>query len=174
MLPALHESPDLKFRKLRTDDQDWLYSILGDAATMLYYPRPYTQSEVDALIDRMLLSYEEHGFGLWALELQQEQKPIGQCGITMQDIDGDLVPEIGYHLHKDFQGQGLATRAARACLDFGLQQLRLPAIYIHTYIKNLPSIAIAERLNMEKVHEYDKAITSANRIMRHVVYRYLP
>ena len=46
-------------------------------------------------------------------------KLIGDCGITIQNIDGELLPEIGYHIHKDFWRQGFATEAAAAVRDLG-------------------------------------------------------
>lgn len=46
-------------------------------------------------------------------------KLIGDCGITIQNIDGELLPEIGYHIHKDFWRQGFATEAATAVRDWG-------------------------------------------------------
>ena len=38
--------------------------------------------------------------------------------ITMQDIDGQLLPEIGYHIHKDYWRQGYGKEAATAVRDW--------------------------------------------------------
>ena len=46
---------------------------------------------------------------------------IGDCGITMQFIIGRIEPEIGYHLHRDWQKRGYAREAARACRDWAFE-----------------------------------------------------
>jgi len=40
---------------------------------------------------------------------------LGDCGITMQNIDGEVVPEMGFHIIKDHCNKGYATEAALAC-----------------------------------------------------------
>jgi hypothetical protein len=52
---------------------------------------------------------------------------IGDCGITMQNIhgDGNLFPEIGYHIDKRFWCRGYASQAAKACLSYVLRTLFL-------------------------------------------------
>lgn len=165
------ETERLRMRQLKTSDLDALHGIMGDSDTMLYYLRPYTRNEVQEFIKRMQLSYAENGFGLWALEQHDNKKFIGQCGITLQNIDNDMVPELGYHLNKEYWGKGFAIEAARACLEYGFSVLQLPEIYIHTYIKNAPSIRIAEGLGMYKIKEFYKYIASSGTTMQHIVFR---
>jgi ribosomal-protein-alanine N-acetyltransferase len=66
--------------------------------------------------------HEANGHGLWAMDLKSSGEMIGDCGITLQDVDGQPLPEIGYHLRRDMWGQGLASEAARACRDYGFIQ----------------------------------------------------
>ena len=40
------------------------------------------------------------GFGLWIVILKEMGELIGDCGITLENIDGEQLPEIGYHIHK--------------------------------------------------------------------------
>ena len=42
---------------------------------------------------------------------------MGDCGLTWQLVDEVEELELGYHLLPEFQGQGLATEAATACVD---------------------------------------------------------
>mgnify|MGYP003254218861 FL=1 len=55
--------------------------------------------------------YENDGFGLWAVVLEETGEVIGQCGLTMQDLNGEQVLEVGYLLAKDFWHKGYATEA---------------------------------------------------------------
>ena len=67
---------------------------------MKHYPRPYTKSETKDWINRNINSYKVHGFGLWGMVLKEDNRFICECGITIQNIAGKLVPEIGYHVNK--------------------------------------------------------------------------
>lgn len=166
----LIETKRLGLRKLTLEDADLLYEILSDAEVMRYYPAPYTLDQVKDWIGRSMDSYQKNGFGLWAVILKESNRFIGQCGISLQNIDGVYVPEIGYHIHKLYWNQGYATEAAKASLAYGFQNFGFERIFIHTYVKNSPSQRIAEKIGMKKVKEYDKHIRSHHVIWRHVVY----
>jgi len=86
---------------------------------MRFYPAPYNRAGVEDWIDRSLRRYAEHGHGLWAMVLKVSGEMIGDCGLTVQNVNGSDEIEIGYHVRRDLWGQGLATEAARACRDFG-------------------------------------------------------
>ena len=160
----------LYLRELTHDDTKALHQILGDAEAMRYYPSTYSIERTKEWIDRSIASYQVQEFGLWAVFMKESNQFIGQCGISMQLIDGESVPEIGYHLHKNFWNQGLATEAASACLHYGFTQFNLNALYIHTYIKNIPSQRIAEKIGMSKIKTYDKYLKYHKLTWKHVVY----
>ncbi|MCJ8345534.1 GNAT family N-acetyltransferase [bacterium] len=160
----------LKIRELTLEDLDSLHQILSDPETMKFYPKPYDKEQVKWWIDRAMSGYKDHSYGLWALVLKETDCFIGQCGISSQDIDGIVVPEIGYHLNKQYWRQGFAFEAAQACLEYGFKSLNLPKIYIHTWVKNIPSYQLAEKLKMKKIKVYDKHIRNSDLIMKHVVY----
>ena len=96
------ETKRLLIREYTPDDFDALFEILSDAETMKYYPKPYDENGVSRWINWCIDSYRRYGFGLWALELKDTGVFIGDCGISMQNIDGEILPEIGYHVHKNY------------------------------------------------------------------------
>lgn len=165
----LLESQRLGIRLLTKNDFENLFQILSDPETMKFYPRTCTRKEVENWILKSIKSYSENGFGLWALELKQSKQFIGQCGISLQVIDGKKVPEIGYQINKKYWNKGLATEISINILDFGFKKLNLPEIYIHTYVKNRPSKRVAEKLGMSLKIVYDKQIDDKI-TMRHLVY----
>lgn len=166
----LIETNRLRLRELNDNDILPLYEILSDPETMKYYPAPYNLGGAEGWINKSRNSYRENGFGLWAIVLKSDEIFIGQCGITYTDIDGENLPEIGYHLNKNFWNQGFATEAASAVLNYGFKNLKIKKIFIHTWVKNVPSIRIAEKIGMMKIKEYDKHIQKHDMIRRHVVY----
>lgn len=166
------ETARLLLRKQTEADQDDLYAILGDAQTMRYYPRPYTREEALIWIQRSMREYKEHGFGLWAMILKETGDFIGQCGIFHVDIDGEQLPEIAYHIHRDHHRMGYATEAARGALRYGFETVGLDEIFIHTYVQNIPSRRVAEKLGMTLRKEFEKDLRKYGYdvIWRHVVY----
>lgn len=58
-------------------------------------------------------NYEMHGFGLWVVETHIGEF-VGDCGLTMQEIEGEWFVEAGWHVRSPLQGQGYASEAAAA------------------------------------------------------------
>ncbi|WP_298760442.1 GNAT family N-acetyltransferase [uncultured Psychroserpens sp.] len=161
----------LKFRKLTFQDHNSLFKILGDDKTMLFYPAPYNYKEVKQWINRNMNSYKEHGFGLWALELNKTGEFIGQCGVTYQNIDNAVLPEIGFHIHKNHQNKGLATEAAKAVIKYAKDNLNFNEIFINTYCENRATQIIAEKIGMQKVKEYDKCMNKNDVFWEHYLFQ---
>ena len=148
------ETNRLILRKYRPTDFEDLYEILSDAETMAHYPRPYDAEGTRRWIAWNEENYRVHGFGLWAIILKETGQFIGDCGITMQKIDGDLLPELGYHIHKAHWRNGYAKEAALAVLDWAFTHTQFDTIYSYTSSSNLASIATAAAVGMSKEKEY--------------------
>jgi len=64
-------------------------------------------------IEWNLANYVEHGFGLWVVETHAGEF-VGDCGLTMQDVEGTLMVEAGWHVRSPLRRQGYAAEAATA------------------------------------------------------------
>ena len=53
--------------------------------------------------------------------------------------------EVGYHLARAFWGRGYATEAARACLRYGFEQLKLERIVAVVRPENVASRRVLEK-----------------------------
>jgi len=142
------ETQRLVLRDLEFRDLPALQGILGDPLVMWAYGAPFSESEVAAWLERQLANYHEYGHGLWAVVLRTTNTMIGECGITYQDIDGERLPEVGYHFNKDYWHQGYATEAAKACQDWAFQNLPIDTLYAQVRDTNTASINVAIRLGM--------------------------
>ncbi|WP_179500868.1 GNAT family N-acetyltransferase [Nocardioides daedukensis] len=58
-------------------------------------------------------NYEKHGFGLWVIETHAGEF-VGDCGLTMQEVEDEWFVEAGWHVRSPLQRQGYATEAAAA------------------------------------------------------------
>ena len=149
------ETKRLIIREYTREDFDDLYEILSDPETMKYYPRPYDEQGVDRWITWCLASYEKRGFGLWALELKDTGVFIGDCGISMQNIDGEILPEIGYHINKKYWRQGYAKEASAAVKDWFFEHTDFNCVYSYMNQENLPSYATAAANGMTRIKAYE-------------------
>ena len=148
------ETQRLMLREYTADDFDALYEMLSDEETMRHYPRPYTAQETERWIEWSLQNYRDYGFGLWAIELKETGEFIGDCGLTMQDIDGESLPEIGYHIHIKHWRKGFASEAARAVRDWAFENTPYDCLYSYMTHTNAGSYATAAATGMKKVKEY--------------------
>lgn len=162
------ETTRLTLRELTTADIDSLHDILSDPPSMRYYPAPFTRERTERWIAWNLDNYRIYGFGLWAVILKENGLFLGDCGITMQRIQGEDVPEIGYHIHRSHTCRGYATEAARACRDHAFTALGLDAVYSYMKRDNIPSRRVAEKNGMLLLTESagDKGDTAVYRITK--------
>ena len=156
-MTCIIETERLWLREMMVDDAEKLSLVLSDPHLMKFYPHPFSRGEVEAWIERNIERYRKLGFGLWGVIEKESGEFIGDCGITMQSVDGETFPEIGYHLRKEWQGKGLATEAAKACKEFARQKGFAKII---SYMKsdNIPSRRVAERNGMKFVKSFTKEV----------------
>ena len=157
-------TPRLLLREMTEDDFPALHVILSDPETMRHYPQPYDEAGTRRWIAWCRNSYAKHGFGLWAVTLDGEF--IGDCGISMQPINGQWLPEIGYHIRKDHWRKGYASEAAAACIRVAFEQFGFPAVYSYMNADNEPSRRPAMKNGMTQVDAYDDPHHGALRVLR--------
>lgn len=150
------ETERLYLREMKQDDYDDLAKMLKSSEVMLHYAHEFTDGDVQAWLDRQFDRYEKDGFGLWAVCLKETGKMIGQCGITWQEWDGCLVPEIAYFFQQKYWGEGYAIEAAKACRDYAFEQLAFDKIYSMIRDTNAPSQKVATRNGMRQQGSYVK------------------
>ena len=160
------ETQRLLLREFSLDDTNHLARVLSDAETMRFYAAPFDRTEVEEWIARNLRRYAKDSHGLWAMVLKANGELIGDCGLTVQNVDGTDEIEIGYHVHRDYWRQGLATEAARACRDFGFAHLPIDRLVSIIRPENLPSRRVAEKIGMTVWKEKEEVRVN----FPHVVY----
>lgn len=145
--PAITGTERLVVRELTLDDTDALFEVLGDPLAMEHYPAPKTRSGTEDWIRWAMDSYERNGFGLWAIERAADGAFIGDCGPMLQPVEGELVPEIGYHIVRREWGRGYATEAAIACRELVLGRFGFGRVVSIVAPENLASRRVAEKVH---------------------------
>lgn len=82
---------------------------------MKHYPYTFDEKRVKNWIAKNIERYNIFGFGLWAVILKETGQFIGDCGITMQNINGSINPEIGYHIEKFFKDKVMQKKLPKPC-----------------------------------------------------------
>mgnify|MGYP000444915422 CR=1 FL=1 len=149
------ETGRLILREMTEDDFDALYVVLADSDNMKYYPHSFDEDRVRGWIRRNIERYKVFGFGLWAVVLKETGEVIGDCGLTMQIINGQIKPEIGYHIRKDCQGRGYASEAAKAVRDWTFMNTPFNIIYSYMNHTNVPSYRTAIAYGCRQVDEFE-------------------
>ncbi|MBB6479326.1 GNAT family N-acetyltransferase [Spirochaeta isovalerica] len=140
------ETERLILRQFTIDDLKALAPILADREVMRFSLNgPYSREKTEQFIRRCLDNYLKRGTGLLALIHKGDDKLIGYCGIVIQEIDGEELPEVGYRLDPSYWGRGLATEAAAAAADYGFYNLGFPCLISIIEEENTASIRVAEK-----------------------------
>ncbi len=151
-MSTILETSRLRLRELVPDDLDFVATMLAHPDVTRYYEKRYTRDDAREWLERQLARYRRDGHGLWHLELLDGPTPVGQVGLTLQDVDGQWQPELGWLLHRPFWGFGYATEAAAAARDAAFTRWRYPRIISLIHPENLPSQRVAQRLGMTPGH----------------------
>ncbi len=145
-------TPRLVLRQWRDDDIAPFAAICADPAVMAHIGngQPRTEEETAASVARMRETWDRHGFGIFVVE--RDERLIGFCGLAVPDFLPEILPcvEVGWRLAHSEWGQGLASEAARAVLDWAFGELSLERIVAVIAVANAPSLRLAERLGMQR------------------------
>ena len=148
------ETERLFLREMKESDFDALYKVLADSDIMQHYPYTFDENRVIKWIQRNIERYRIFGFGLWAVCLKETGEMIGDCGLTLQLIDGQIKPEIGYHIRADKQRNGYAKEAAIAVRDWTFNNTPFQIVYSYRKYTNEPSVKTAIAYGCQQVDEY--------------------
>ncbi len=99
-------------------------------------------------------SYKKYNFGHWAVILKDTNELIGSIGVSMQTIDGELKPELGYHVRSDYHHQGIAKEANHALINYFFNNYKYAELYSYMNKDNIASIRTAEINGMNYLHLY--------------------
>lgn len=154
------ETARLILRAQRGDDLDWFVEHMNTPGVMHHLGGPRSRGAIAAGMARNAESFARAGTGFWTLILRESGERVGKCGLG--SIAGEHAPlelrgrpEIGWSLAQPFWGQGLASEAARAVLQYGFATLGHTTIFSQTSTSNRSSTRMMERLRFERRNELD-------------------
>jgi len=174
-------APELRTDRLRL--RRWLPTDLApfaalnaDARVMEYFPAALSREGSDTLASRIEAHFDEHDFGLWAVEIPVVTSFAGFIGLSVPRFQAHFTPcvEIGWRLAAEHWGLGYATEGARAVLEFCFEALGLGEVVSFTAPGNLRSRRVMEKIGMvhNPADDFDHPeLPDGHRLRRHVLYR---
>jgi RimJ/RimL family protein N-acetyltransferase len=175
------DAPELRTERLllrgwRDADLEPFAALNADPEVMAHFPATQSRAASDRLVEASIEGWNEHGFGLWALERLGDGQFLGFTGLSRPSFEAHFTPavEVGWRLARDAWGRGYATEAAEAALRFGFETVGLAEIVSFTVPANVRSRAVMERLGMthDATDDFDHPkLPEGHALRRHVLYR---
>ena len=138
-------------RVWRREDAPALFENFSDPKFMRYWSRALYADvgEVRSYLDLQLADLERFEFYPWAITLQGDDKPVGNCTLFGVDRDNRRCL-LGYGLTPTLQGRGLASEAVKLAINFAFDELGLHRIETDIDPRNESSWRLVERLGFQR------------------------
>jgi len=175
MLPDLRTTR-LLLRPWRSEDRDALAAMNADPRVMEYFPKTMTLEESQAMFDRFHAHVDEHGFGIWAVEIPGVAACAGFLGLWRPKFVTHFTPcvEMGWRLAAAHWNRGYATEGAKAAMTYGFESLALDELVAFTAVENVRSRRVMEKLGMtwNPADDFDHPnMPEGHPVRRQVLYR---
>lgn len=181
VLPTLAAPVELHTRRcvLRqwqdSDLEPWA-EMNADPEVRRYFPSVLDAEQAGTEAGRCRDAIAQRGWGMWALEIPGAFRFAGFVGLNAPHYDAPFIPavEIGWRLTRAAWGQGFATEAAQAALEFAFDRLALREVIAIAVPANAASLRVMERLGMthDAAGDFDHPrIAAGHPLRRHVLYR---
>ena len=143
----------LTLRAFRPEDAPALQAILEQEDVLKYFPGddPPTLERTERFVTRQIDQWAERGYAWWAVEDRATGALLGWNGL--QFLPETEETEIGYLLHKEFWGQGLATEAGHQGIRYGFETVGLDRIIALAHPENTASRRVMEKLGLRFIEE---------------------
>lgn len=152
-------TPRLILRRWHDDDLAPMAEINADPQVMQWIGNGSVLDldQTAEAIERWEEEWDEEGFGLFAVELLASGELAGFAGLSVPEFLPEVLPavEISWRLGQQFWGQGYASEAAHAVLEFALQDRGLDRVISIARVGNDASENVMRKLGM--VPERDTA-----------------
>lgn len=168
------ETRRLILRSWQEEDIPHLARMNGDDKVMEYFLKKLSYEETIALYNQIQEEFMASGFGTYAVEEKDTGAFIGFVGLRHVTFEVDFAPaiEILWRLLPEFWGKGYATEAARACLNYAKDKLKLKEIVSFTSLPNKRSEHVMQKIGMTRIKEFGHPLVEPNHpLYRHILYK---
>ena len=144
------ETTRLILRHQVPEDLDDLWALYCNPEITKYIPdAPRSREEAKEELEWHMNGHPRFPeLGLWATIHKETGTFIGRCGLLPWTIDVQNEVEVAYAITEEYWGQGLATEAARAIMNYGFEKLNLSRLISVIDAENIASQKLARKIGM--------------------------
>lgn len=147
-----------------------------DPKVMEFISPILSEDQSRAMMERAHRSWDENGYGRFAVEVLETGSVIGFIGLAVTRIDAHFTPavEIGWRLSTQYWGRGYATEGAAAVTDFAFNYLELTELVSFTSALNLRSRRVMEKVGFQRnpIDDFEHPnLSPDNPLKPNVLYR---
>lgn len=137
------ETNRLYLRELSIADAENFYLLNADEDVIKYTGDKAFESinEAKSFLENYNL-YQEYGYGRWAVIAKSNEEFLGWCGLKYSPEIDEV--DIGFRFFKRHWNKGYATESAKACIEYGFENLNLKTIVGRAMEANVASIKVLE------------------------------
>ena len=150
--PDPFQTARLTIRKPTAADAIDVLAILSDPLVVKRNPSDLVTdpTRVDALIERWLRHWDNHGFGNSCVFESATGLLVGTCGIRTMTVQGQPVLNLMYRFRPPTWGQGYATEAAGAVVTWSEQTLPGQVVVARVRPEHLASQRVATKIGLRR------------------------
>jgi [ribosomal protein S5]-alanine N-acetyltransferase len=149
------ESERLILREMNSDDAQEAFHLNQDPHVFLFTgDSPFEDIEAAKNFLLNYNAYRIHGVGRWAVLIKETNQFAGWCGLKFHPAINQY--DLGFRIHTQYRGQGIATEASKACLKWGFSNLRVQHFFAHVHPENSPSKRVLEKLGFNFIEEIEE------------------
>lgn len=136
----------LTLRPVSLGDLEQVYQFCGDkeAITQMVYLPSDSMEETKETILRAMEEWQKETPEFHEFAVLLGVQTIGL--VTVYFLEQPDTAELGWVLHKDYQGKGYATEAARAVMEYAMKELGFSHLIALCDKRNAASYHVMERL----------------------------
>ena len=143
------ETERLLISKIKLQDAPFFLELANTPHWIKYIGDRNLKTVKDAenyLKNRTLKSYDDFGFGFYKLQLKENNKTIGICGLVKREELEDV--DIGFGLLPNYEGKGFGFESSIEILKLAKEKFNLKRVAAITMPINKPSIQLLEKLGL--------------------------
>lgn len=145
------ETERMLVRESIPEDVDEFYRIYSSPSITYYMEDlfPEREQEIEYMKAYVEQVYGFYGFGLWTVLEKGTGRIIGRAGLNVRD--GYDIPELGFTIDVEHQGQGYAYEVCCGILDYAREKLEFDQVQAFVDENNQASIHLLEKLGFHCV-----------------------
>jgi len=147
------ETNRLLLRTFTEDDGALIYELNLDPDVIRYTHDPIKDlAHASEILEKVIIpQYVLNNHGRWAVHVRSTLEFLGWCGLKYRAELNEI--DLGYRFKKEGWGNGYATEAAYASIQYGFEKLGLQRIVARAEIDNIGSWKVLEKCGMTYIRD---------------------